>query len=122
MAMSSANYWRKNSHKKARKGTIKVRPITEIGFIFLVSFCAFLWRLIDGGTRMLSRRELLRRSPSALLAAGLWPGTLAAGDPETKSFSFLVVNDLHSLDKKCHTWFEKTVKQMAGHDDNPVLL
>jgi Icc-related predicted phosphoesterase len=70
----------------------------------------------------LTRRELLRRSPAALLAAGLWPGTLAAGDPESKPFSFLVVNDLHSFDKKCHPWFEKVVKQMAGHEEKPAFL
>jgi 3',5'-cyclic AMP phosphodiesterase CpdA len=73
-------------------------------------------------TTRLTRRELLRRSPAALLAAGLWPGTLAAGDPATDAFSFLVVNDLHSLDKKCHPWFEKVVKQMAGHPEQPALL
>jgi len=71
---------------------------------------------------MLTRRELLRRSPSALLAAGLWPGSLVAGDAETKPFSFLVVNDLHSLDNKCIPWFEKVAKQMAGHDEKPVFL
>jgi len=70
----------------------------------------------------LSRRELLRRSPIALLAAGLWPGTLAAGDKDTSTFSFLVVNDLHSLDKKCVPWFEKVLKQMAGHVEKPELL
>src|ERR1051325_9059203 len=71
---------------------------------------------------MLTRRELLRRSPAALLAAGLWPGALAAGDPETKPFAFLVVNDLHSLNKKCEPWFEKVTKQMAGHDEKPAFL
>src|SRR4051812_20778700 len=73
-------------------------------------------------TTRLTRRELLRRSPAALLAAGLWPGALAAGDPPAGEFSFLVVNDLHSLDKKCELWFEKVVKQMAGHPEKPALL
>src|SRR4051812_39624991 len=73
-------------------------------------------------TTRLTRRELLRRSPAALLAAGLWPGTLAAGDPPTEAFSFLVVNDLHSLDTKCHPWFATVVKQMAGHAEKPALL
>ena len=71
---------------------------------------------------MLNRRELLRRSPAALLSAGLWPGTLAAGDPETKPFSFLVVNDLHSLNQKCRPWFEKVAKQMASHKERPDFL
>jgi predicted phosphodiesterase len=73
-------------------------------------------------TTRLTRRELLRWSPTALLAAGLWPGSLAAGDPATEGFSFLVVNDLHSLDKKCRPWFETVVRQMAGHPEKPVLL
>ena len=71
---------------------------------------------------MLTRRELLRRSPAALLAAGLWPGTLSAGDSDAGSYSFLVVNDLHSLDKKCGPWFEKVVRQMAAHEEKPELL
>jgi 3',5'-cyclic AMP phosphodiesterase CpdA len=70
----------------------------------------------------LTRRELLRRTPAALLAAGLWPGTLAAGGSDTGSFSFLVVNDLHSLDKKCEPWFEKVVRQMTTHEEKPELL
>jgi 3',5'-cyclic AMP phosphodiesterase CpdA len=73
-------------------------------------------------TTRLTRRDLLRRSPAALLAAGLWPGTLAAGDPPTDEFSFLVVNDLHSLDRKCRPWFETVVKQMAGHPEKPAFL
>ena len=73
-------------------------------------------------TTRLSRRELLRRSPAALLAAGLWPGALAAGDPAAEAFSFLVVNDLHSLDQKCRPWFEKVVRQMAGHAEEPAFV
>ena len=73
-------------------------------------------------TTRLSRRDLLRQSPAALLAAGLWPGSLAAGDPPTEALSFLVVNDLHSLDKKCRPWFETVVKQMAGHAERPAFL
>jgi 3',5'-cyclic AMP phosphodiesterase CpdA len=73
-------------------------------------------------TTRLTRRELLRRSPAALLAAGVWPGALAAGDPDAGTFSFLVVNDLHSLDKRCVPWFEKVAKQMAGHAEKPELL
>jgi 3',5'-cyclic AMP phosphodiesterase CpdA len=71
---------------------------------------------------MLNRRQLLRRSPTALLAAGLWPGTLAAGDPATEGFSFLAVNDLHSLNEKCRPWFEKVAKQMAAHAEKPTFL
>lgn len=70
----------------------------------------------------LSRRQWLAASPSVVLAAGCWPGVLAAGDPETKDFAFLVVNDLHSLDKKCGPWFETVVKSMAGHKQQPEFL
>ena len=73
-------------------------------------------------TTRLTRRDLLRRSPAALLAAGLWPGTLAAGDPPTDAFSFLVGNDLHSLDRKCGPWFERVVRQMLGHPEKPAFL
>jgi 3',5'-cyclic AMP phosphodiesterase CpdA len=73
-------------------------------------------------TTQISRRQLLRRSPAALLAAGLWPGALAAGDTATEAFSFLAVNDLHSLDTKCQPWFETVVKQMAGHGEKPAIL
>jgi 3',5'-cyclic AMP phosphodiesterase CpdA len=71
---------------------------------------------------LLTRRELLRRSPAALLAAGLWPGSLAAGDTDAGDFTFLVVNDLHALNDKCHPWFEKVAKQMTGHAEMPEFL
>lgn len=70
----------------------------------------------------LSRRQLLLQTPSALLAAGLWPGTLSAKDSDTSEFSFLVVNDLHSFDKKCKPWFEKLVAQMRNHAEKPSFL
>jgi 3',5'-cyclic AMP phosphodiesterase CpdA len=71
---------------------------------------------------MLTRRQLLRQSPTALLAAGLWPGALAAGDPDAGTFSFLVANDLHSFNKECAPWFERVARQMAGHAENPELM
>jgi 3',5'-cyclic AMP phosphodiesterase CpdA len=72
----------------------------------------------DGWTR----RDWLRASPGALLAAGLWPGSLRAAEPAGKDFSFLVVNDLHALDDKCHPWFEKVVETMKGHREKPEFL
>jgi 3',5'-cyclic AMP phosphodiesterase CpdA len=71
---------------------------------------------------MLTRRQLLRQSPAALLAAGLWPGSLAAGEPDAGAFSFIVANDLHSLNKECAPWFEKVATQMAGHAEKPELV
>ena len=58
----------------------------------------------------ITRRQLLHSSLSTLLAAGLWPGALSAGDPATTNFQFLAVNDLHYLNDKCGPWFERMVK------------
>jgi 3',5'-cyclic AMP phosphodiesterase CpdA len=69
-----------------------------------------------------TRRDLLKCSPAALLATGLWPGVLAAGEVKTEAFTFLVVNDLHSLDDKCGPWFEKVAASMSGHVEKPELL
>src|SRR5437660_5450707 len=66
----------------------------------------------------LNRREMLRQSAATLLAAGLWPGVLAAdGEDNSKEFHFLVVNDIHYLDKGCNDWQEKVIKQMQGHKE-----
>ena len=66
----------------------------------------------------LNRRELLRTGASALLAAGVWPGTLAARDRKPgEAFSFLVVNDTHYLDQRCGPWLEKAVRQMKATPD-----
>ncbi len=64
----------------------------------------------------LSRRQLLRYGAGSLLAAGLWPGALRAGDGEAgKPFHFAVINDLHYLDKRCTPWHEGVVKQIKDH-------
>jgi 3',5'-cyclic AMP phosphodiesterase CpdA len=64
----------------------------------------------------MNRRELLRTGASALLAAGVWPGALAARDrKDGEAFSFLVVNDTHYLDQRCGPWLEKAVRQMKAH-------
>lgn len=66
----------------------------------------------------LSRRQMLQQSAASLLAAGLWPGILDAADADAPGdFHFLVVNDLHSLDKRCQPWFEAVVKQMKAHQE-----
>jgi 3',5'-cyclic AMP phosphodiesterase CpdA len=69
------------------------------------------------GIDQLSRRSLLRLSAgaSALLAAGLWPGRLDAGDaPDAEDFTFVCVNDLHYFDNNCDPFFERMVKQMKA--------
>jgi 3',5'-cyclic AMP phosphodiesterase CpdA len=61
---------------------------------------------------------MLRMSAGSLLAAGLWPGALQAGDePSSSSFTFLVVNDLHYLNEHCAPWFERVIKQIKSLPD-----
>jgi 3',5'-cyclic AMP phosphodiesterase CpdA len=61
----------------------------------------------------LTRRQLLHLSAGSLLAAGLWPGALAAADAGAPDeFQFLVVNDVHYLSQRCGPWLEGVVKQM----------
>lgn len=63
-----------------------------------------------------NRRELLKMSAGSLLAAGLWPGALAAeGESSGKEFWFIEVNDTHYIDNKCDDWIAKVLKQMKAH-------
>jgi 3',5'-cyclic AMP phosphodiesterase CpdA len=66
-----------------------------------------------------SRRELMTWSASALLAANLWPGRLAAQDKAAKPFDFIIVNDLHTVDADCGKWLEKVVASMKAQDAKP---
>lgn len=71
---------------------------------------------------LLSRRQMLRTSGSGLLAAGLWPGVLRADDADAgESFHFVVLNDLHFLDKKCTAWHEGVVQQIKAHQEKPAF-
>jgi predicted MPP superfamily phosphohydrolase len=64
-----------------------------------------------------SRRELLRYSVGTLLAAGLWPGMLRADDTDAgDGFHFVVLNDLHYLNKNCGPFHERVVKQIKNHE------
>lgn len=62
----------------------------------------------------LTRRELLKMSAGALLAAELWPGRLAAAprDTDQASWSFIAVNDLHYREAACRPWFDHVVAAM----------
>jgi predicted MPP superfamily phosphohydrolase len=61
---------------------------------------------------------MLRLSAGSLLAAGLWPGSLLAGDgKQLDDFHFVVVNDLHFLDQRCMPWFERLIKQMKARTE-----
>lgn len=62
----------------------------------------------------ITRRRLMGQSLGALLAAGCWPGALAAGGRATGNFRFVAVNDLHYFDEKCLPWFTKMVAAMKA--------
>jgi predicted MPP superfamily phosphohydrolase len=66
----------------------------------------------------LSRRQLLRYSAGSLLAAGLWPGTLrATNDSAGEGHRFVVINDLHYLNRGCAAWHEAVVQQIKAHKE-----
>jgi Icc protein len=66
----------------------------------------------------LTRREIMRLSAGSLLAAGLWPGSLGARDAGGPGdFHFLVVNDIHYLDKNCGKWLAAIIQQMKKHPE-----
>jgi len=71
---------------------------------------------------ILTRRQLIHTSLSSLLAAGLWPGAIAAGDPATGSFQFVAVNDLHYLNEKCNPWFERMVKAFQSQPEKTEFV
>src|SRR5439155_22742195 len=55
-------------------------------------------------------------SPVSLLAMGLWPDALRAGDNHRSgSFRFLVINDTHYISADCGHWLEGVVRQMKTH-------
>ncbi len=64
----------------------------------------------------LTRRQWLRLSSGALLAAGLWPGALSVdAAPRSGSFDFLIINDTHHVSPECSVWLQRVVKQMRQH-------
>jgi 3',5'-cyclic AMP phosphodiesterase CpdA len=71
----------------------------------------------------LTRRQALQVGAGNLLTAGLWPGALRAdGDKGGEAFHFLVVNDLHYLDKHCAEYLAGAFRQMNGHREKPDFL
>jgi 3',5'-cyclic AMP phosphodiesterase CpdA len=62
-------------------------------------------------------------SSAALLAAGMWPGALAAQDAASNDFPFICVNDLHFFDDKCIPFFQDAITKMkAASPDSKLLL
>jgi len=68
--------------------------------------------------KKLNRRQMLRLSVGTLLGAGLWHGsTDAAEGSKAEDFHFLVVNDVHYLDRGCGKWLEGVMQQLKGHKE-----
>ncbi len=74
--------------------------------------------------RGMDRRAALQHlGAGALLALGLWPGTLRAEDGDTaEAFRFLVVNDLHHPGPDGSAWLEGLVRQMKAHPQTEFCL
>jgi 3',5'-cyclic AMP phosphodiesterase CpdA len=55
----------------------------------------------------------------ALLAAGLWPGTLCAQAQATAAarVRFAVLNDFHHESAECDVWFESLFRAVTAHPD-----
>src|SRR5215472_684239 len=68
-------------------------------------------------TNLPTRRDLLRASAGNLLAAGLWPGVLAAADRDTEEFHFAVVNDTHYRNRADDAWMARLFSQIKGHKE-----
>jgi 3',5'-cyclic AMP phosphodiesterase CpdA len=64
------------------------------------------------------RRDALKHlSAGALLAAGLWPGSLrAAKRGHDTRFRFIAVNDTHLMTPECGEWLAGAVRQMKAEE------
>ncbi len=69
----------------------------------------------------LSRRRWLQLPLSMWLSSHFWPGA-CADDKGKNSFSFIVANDLHSLDKKCPPFFEKVIQSMRERQPEFMVI
>jgi len=56
---------------------------------------------------------MLRLSARGLAALGLGASALAA--PPIPTFRFIVINDIHCRDERCHPWFRKIVASIRRH-------
>jgi 3',5'-cyclic AMP phosphodiesterase CpdA len=61
----------------------------------------------------------MKWSAAALLAADIWPGRLFAADRPSGAFDFLIINDLHVIDKEDGPWLAKVVASMKTQKAKP---
>lgn len=71
-----------------------------------------------------SRRQMMKLSAGALLAAGIWPGARRAWGAQTatKPLKFIQVNDLHYVDENCIPFFENLVREMNKIEGVALVL
>jgi len=65
---------------------------------------------------------MLRLSGGGLLALGLGATPLAAAAAEASTFRFIVINDIHCRDERCHPWFRKIVASIRPHNPDFCLM
>ena len=74
----------------------------------------------SGPESRIPRREWLRLGAGAMLSLGVWPGRVhGAGQPESGSFSFVVVNDAHFQSPQCPAWFERVSASIRAQSSKP---
>jgi len=82
--------------------------------------------LREKASSLLSRREMLRVTGRGLLGLGLGLGVgakaLAASADAGAGFKFVVINDIHCRDERCHPWFRTLVASMRRHDPAFCLI
>jgi 3',5'-cyclic AMP phosphodiesterase CpdA len=70
----------------------------------------------------LTRRQMMKISAGALLAAGMWSRGARAAETATKPLTFLQVNDFHFADDQCVPFFEGLVKEFNKIEKAALLL
>jgi predicted MPP superfamily phosphohydrolase len=70
----------------------------------------------------LTRRQMIKLSAGALLAAGLWPRVAHAADAPTKPLTFLQLNDFHYAEEACAPFFEGLVSKINQIQDAALLI
>src|SRR5204862_53296 len=70
-----------------------------------------------------SRREFLRLSAGALIAAGPAPGIARCADNGRgdSGFSFVVVNDAHFFTPQCPEFYQRVREKVLSHQPRPEL-
>ncbi len=73
-------------------------------------------RILSAGK---SRREFLRNGLHGVLAAGLWPGAIAAQafDEKGDDLQYVIINDTHYRDERCGEYLTKAVKWIKSRHE-----